>query len=155
MLLLLLAGCDPSADPDGGAECLDDGRVEVGAGGSRLTRLPETGGELPIVHGSQGGIHVVVGVWVRELPLELDLTYRLVDPSTDELVGTPTSLHLTPGLFQPDGARQQRHPDLVILNNEAPDVGAFAGRTVLLTAEVAASGAHACDTREVTLVDPP
>lgn len=134
--------------------CQDDGRVEVGAGGSRLIALPESGGELPIVRGSQGGIHVVVGAWVRDLPLELDLTYRLVDTDDGAPIGEVTSLHLTPSLFRPDGDRQQRHPDLLILNNEMPNVSEFVGRTAVLRAEVRTSAERACDARQVTLVDP-
>ena len=155
LLCLLACGCDPGGGGDAGAGCLDDGRVEVGSGGSRLVRLPESGGELPIVRGSQGGIHVVVGAWVQELPLEMDLTYRLLDARTSDLVGEPTTLRLTPSLFRPDGARHQRHPDLLVLDDESADVAPFVGRTVRLTAEARTTTERACDSREVTLVDPP
>ncbi len=155
LVLVLACGCDPVDPVDGGGACADDGRVEVGAGGSRLIALPESGGELPIVLGSQGGIHVVVGAWVRDLPLEMDLTYRLEDPVTAATIGEPTTLHLTPSLFRPDGARQQRHPDLLVLNNESPDVTELAGRSALLVAEARTAAARACDLRQVVLVAPP
>ena len=155
LLLLAVSACAGPAPMDGAVPaCSDDGRVEVGAGGSRLRALPESGGALPIVRGAQGGIHVVVGVWVRGLPLEMALTYRLEDPATGERVGELTAVALTPGLFSADGARYQRHPDLLVLNNEAPDVTRFAGRTVLLRAEARAGTVVACDERMVTLIDP-
>lgn len=154
LVLMLTCGCDPLHPVDAGA-CSDDGRVEVGSGGSRLIALPETGGELPIVRGSQGGIHVVVGAWVRDLPLEMELTYRLEDPVTGETLGEPTTLRLTPSLFRPDGARQQRHPDLIVLSNESPDVTGLAGRAVLLSAEARTAAERACDLRRVVLVAPP
>lgn len=156
LLALILSACGTAPRMDAGPEpCSEDGRVQVGAGGARLTSLPETGGQLPIVHGAQGGIHVLVGVWVRDLPLEMDLTYRLVDPSDDAPVGQTTALHLTPGLFSVDGARYQRNPDLVVLDNAHSDVTGFAGRTVRLEVEADTSAGRSCDVRSVTLVDSP
>jgi hypothetical protein len=159
-MLLLLASCGP---PTPGADAGDaeagcgtgPGSIEVGVGGSRLRPLPAEGGELPIVRGAQGGIHVVVGVWVRDLDLDLELRYRLEDAS-GALVGEETVLpELTPGLFSPDGARYQRHPDLVVLDNDAPRVDDFAGRTLTLRAEARSrDGSHACDARQVVLTDP-
>jgi hypothetical protein len=151
---LVLAGCgaEPTADADA---CIVDGRLEVGAGGARLTALPLRGGELPIVHGPQGGIHVVVGLWVRDLPLEMDVTYRLRDAADGSLVGTETTLHLTPGFFAVDGARYERHPDLVVLDGSSADVTPFAGRSVILRAEARTAAGTACDARAATLVDSP
>ncbi len=154
---LVFAGCGTGPGrTDGSVDaCLTDGRLEVGAGGARLVPLPREGGELPIVHGPQGGIHVVVGFWVRDLPLEMDAAYRLEDPTDASEVGTGTMLHLTPSLLRPDGARYERHPDLIVLNNESADVSPFAGRVLDLQAEVWTTAGHACDTRTVTLVDSP
>src|SRR5688572_32556628 len=78
------------------------GVVEVGRGGSRLRDLPPDGGELPIVLGSQGGIHVLVGFRARDMELEMDVVYRLVDPDTEETVGEPTERRLRAVLFQSD-----------------------------------------------------
>jgi hypothetical protein len=126
--------------------------VQVGRGGSRLIALPSTGGELPIVLGSQGGIHVLVGAWVRDMSLNLQLRYWLIDPADGSQVGETTDLLLRPSLFSPDGARYERHPDLLILDNEVPDVESFEGRAVELNAEaISEDGSHACDTREATL----
>lgn len=156
-LLVLAASCGPPGPADGGAvgECgTGPGRVEVGYGGSRLRALPPTGGELAIVRGAQGGIHVLVGAWVEDMDLQMELRYRLEDATDGTLVGSETVLRLTPPLFAPDGTRYARHPDLVILDNETPRVEDFVGRTVLLHAEaVSVDGSHACDAREVTLVE--
>lgn len=149
-LICLLAACDPPPPTVCGT---GSGRVEVGRGGSRLRDLPPSGGELDIVRGSQGGIHVVVGAWVEGMDLELTMTYRLEEDGV--VVGTPTTVPLRDALFAPAGERYVRHPDLVVLDNFSPSVDRFAGRTVDLTVEaVSVDGSHACDTRSVVLIDP-
>jgi hypothetical protein len=153
-IVLACSACGTVAPGDGGPGACDDGRVEVGSGGSRLRALPETGGELPIVLGAQGGIHVVVGFWLRELPLDVTARYWLEDPASGELVGTETVLVLGPSFFAPDGARYVRHPDLLVLNNEAPDVAAFAGRTVELHVSATSGSAGSCDARTAVLAAP-
>ena len=97
-------------------------------------RLPVDGGELDIVRGSQGGIHVVVAAWVRDMDLDMTLRYRLED-AAGAVVGEPTEIRLRAALFAPDGARFVRHPDLLILDNEMPRVEDFAGLEVDLVAE--------------------
>ena len=152
--IVLWVGCGPPAAPDAGGGCgTGPGSVEAARGGLRAMALPSTGGELPIVLGSQGGIHVVVAAWVRDMDLEMTLRYRLEDAGG--LVGEETVLPLRAALFAPDGARYVRHPDLVVLDNETPRVEDFAGRTVDLVAEaVSVDGSHACDRRSVTLLRP-
>ncbi|HJL20269.1 MAG TPA: hypothetical protein RMH99_31670 [Sandaracinaceae bacterium LLY-WYZ-13_1] len=153
-LAILIGSCGPPAGADGGAGCgTGPGTVEVGAGGSRLRALSERGGELSIIRGAQGGIHVVVGAWVADMDLELELRYRLTDAGTP--VGDETVRDLAPGLFAPDGDRWVRHPDLVVLDDDEPRVDDFAGRRLTLEVEArSVDGSHACDRREVTLVDP-
>jgi hypothetical protein len=133
--------------------CTDDGRLEVGAGGARLLALPESGGQLSIVHGPQGGIHVLVGVWVRDLSLDMELTYRLEEPSDGSMIGAETLLSLDPSLFSPDGTRYQRNPDLIVLDNASPDATPYDGRTARLIAQAQAGSEWVCDARLVTLVD--
>ena len=131
------------------------GVVEVGQGGSRLRDLPREGGELGIVLGSQGGIHVLVGFRVRDMDLTMRIVYRLVDPATEEIVGTPTELELRRALFTTDGVDTIRNPDLVVLDGEAPRVADFAGRVVRLELEAVSADSYACDARTATLVAPP
>jgi len=159
LFCVLLAACGPSPVSDAGgdapSECAGPGTVEVGRGGSRLRALPSSGGELPIVVGAQGGIHVVVGAWVRGLDLDMVMTYRLEDPADGSRVGDETSVPLSAGLFAPDGDRYARHPDLIVLDNDTPRVDDFVERRVLLRVEARSNdGAHACDSREVTLTSP-
>lgn len=138
--------------PDAGPiPCEEDGRTEVGTGQSRLLALPEEGGELEIVRGPQGGIHLLVGAWVRDLPLEMTLRYYL---EAGERVGEETVLELSPSYFAADGARYRRHPDLLILDNLSADVEPFAGRIVRIHVEARTADDASCDVRSAMIVDP-
>ena len=156
LALALSAGCGPMTAPDAGSGCgTGPGRVEVARGGSRALALSPEGGELPIVLGSQGGIHVVVAAWVEDMDLDLDLSYRLEDLD-GALVVPATELDLGPSLFRPDGDRHLRNPDLVVLDDQAARVEDFAGQVLALVAEArSVDGSHACDRRQVTLTPPP
>lgn len=151
-MVVLLLGCDPPVDPEAGCGAAD-GALEVGhVVGSELRPLPLEGGELPIVRGPQGGIHVLVGVWVDGLDLDLNLTYRLRDPDTGERIGIETTLSLRPSLFDREGPRPIRSPDLLILDDSAAPVEEYAGRRAWLEAEARAGDDIACDSRGVTLL---
>jgi len=152
-VVFMLGGCP--GGPETGSECgRGPGSVRLGEGGSRLRDLPESGGALDIVRGSQGGIHVLVGFRVRDMGLEMHAVYRLVDPETGEAVGTPTERALRPTLFNADGADYVRNPDLIVLDNGSDDTTAFAGRNLHLELEAVSDDSHACDLRAVELVDP-
>ena len=152
LTVALLLGCDPPVDPEAGCG-VGPGSVEVGrVVGSRLESLPLEGGELPIIRGPQGGIHVLVGVWVDGLDLELDLNYRLRDPETGDRIGDETRLALRPSLFDRTGPRPERSPDLLILEEFAAPVEDFAGREAWLEAEAISTEGIACDSRRVTLL---
>lgn len=155
-LWAVLAACGPAtpaldAGGPGDAACLS-GRVEVGGSGGRFVALPRTGGELDIVLGPQGGIHVLVGFRLTDLPLELTATYRLRDPATGADVAPPTLRALGPGLYRSDATGLVRVDDLIVLDNDVPRVEDFAGRELSLELEVVtASGLCAGDQRLVTL----
>lgn len=139
---------DPEAGCGVGPGSLEVGAVRVG----RLETLPPEGGDLPIIRGPQGGIHVLVGCWVDEADLDLTLEYRLRDEATEAEVGLPTRLSLRPSSFDRTGRRPERSPDLLILDDAADPVGDYAGRRVWLEAEVwTGGGSHLCDRRTATL----
>jgi len=141
---------DDAGSADGGPCRL--GAVEVGGSGGRFIALPASGGELNIVRGAQGGIHVLVGFRVHDVPLELRATYRLRDPVTGAEVAPPTLRMLGPGLYRTDASGVVRVDDLIVLDNDSPRVEDFAGRMFLVEVEVlTSSGVCAIDTRLVTL----
>jgi hypothetical protein len=130
--------------------CITDA-VEVGGSGGRFVRLPREGGELPVVRGSQGGIHVLVGFRPRAMPLTVTATYRLVDPATGAILGNPTVRMLGPGLYRVDAEGPARIDDLLVLDPDEPRVADFAGRAARLEVEVVAASACGRDVRLVTL----
>jgi len=113
-----------------------------------------TGGELPIVLGAQGGIHVLVGFTVRDMELEMQATYTLQELESDAVLGTPTQLELRPTLFTTELGETIRNPDLIVLDNETPSIDRFEGLRARLRLEAVSEGSHACDVREITLVRP-
>ena len=129
------------------------GSVQVGRGGSRLRTLPAEGGDLEIVQGAQGGVHVIVGAWVQDVDLEMTMRYRLEQDGV--LVGTETVVELRAALFAPSGERFVRHPDLIVLDNDRPAIEDFADREVDLMVQIqSVDGTNACDSRRVTLRAP-
>ena len=156
LVVLSAAACDGPARSDGAMSVCGDGpgSVTVARGGSRLRPLPSTGGDLPIVLGAQGGIHVLVGFTVRDMSLDLEATYTLIELGTEAILGTPTVLDLRPSLFTTEMGETVRNPDLLVLDNDAPTIDRFAGRSARLTLEARGSDSHACDAREITLVVP-
>ena len=161
LVLAIACGCGGDDAGDGGAgdaaACgVGPGTVEVGEGGARWSPLPASGGEMEIVRGAQGGIHVLVGFTARDMDLNMTAHYELNDPAMDgATVGIPTDLELRPTLFSADGSGGSiRNPDLVILDNEMPSFERFVGRELRLSVRaVSGDGTRACDVRTVTLVN--
>ena len=147
----LLAAC---VEPEAGECGAGAGRIEVGAGGSAFSALPDRGADIGIVRGPQGGIHVLVAFRASGLDLNMDVVYRLWDAEAGIVVGSPTALTLRPGLFRREGALAVRNPDLIVLDGSSPDPTPFDGRVLRLEVEAIAADAHACDARVVTLRAP-
>lgn len=155
-VLALLSACDVPDPPTGEPTVCGEGPgvVTVGEGGSRLRPLPEVGGELPIVRGAQGGIHVLVGFSVEAMDLTMEAEYRLENAETGESLGESTALTLRPGLFSSQSGQAIRNPDLLILDPEAPSIERYAGLSAILHLEARDATSHACDQRQVTLSPP-
>lgn len=153
-IVLSACGARPAVDDAGSADSgpCRLGAVEVGGSGGRFIALPTSGGELDIVRGAQGGIHVLVGFRVHDVPLELRATYRLRDALTGSEFAPPTLRMLGPGLYRSDASGVVRVDDLIVLDNDSPRVEDFAGRMVRVELEVLTStGVCAVDSRLVTL----
>jgi len=161
-VLLGAAGCgDPSAVPptppplDGGLPCgTGPGMVVPGTGTARFEPLPATGGELEIVRGAQGGIHVLVGFRPIDTELTVSVVYSLHELGRETEIALPVSRALNPGGFTRDATGYVRLNDLLVLDNMTPRVEDFVGRSGTLRVELASvDGTHACPEVDVTLVD--
>lgn len=157
---LALAGCGDDAVPptppplDAGACGTGPGTAVAGTGTTRFRPLAATGGELEIVRGAQGGIHVLVGFRPIAMDLRTTAIYSLLEQSTDAEVAPSVARSLDPSGFTRDADGYVRLGDLLVLDNMVPRVEDFVGRTVRLHVEVtSADGSHACPEAVVLLVD--
>src|SRR5688500_751925 len=84
---LLACSTAPSTEPrDAGAAA----RVELGTGEVAFESIPESGATLELVHGPQGGYHLVVAIRVWELvPDRLSIVYEVERPGGELLARTP------------------------------------------------------------------
>ena len=156
--LVFSLGCDASATgDDAGASRFDAGdtppSVELGQGTSGFEALPDTGGELELIGGPQGGFHVFLTARLRGLdPEGMRLTFSAIDTATGSNIGTPAVFNLTTSRVQRDGAGFVRAGDFLILNDMSADGLEGLTLDVTVLAEEA-GGRSATDHRVVLIVD--
>lgn len=155
-----VAGCGngdvpPSPPPvDAGACGSGPGSAVAGTGTTRFAPFFATGGELEIVRGAQGGIHVLVGFRPVGMDLRITVVYALLEQGTEVEVAPAITRSLDPSGYTRDADGYMRLGDLLVLDNMVPRVEDFVGRTVRLRLDVvSADGSHACPESVVTLVD--
>lgn len=125
-------------------------RVELGTGEVSFAPLAETGATLELVHGPQGGYHVLVSVRVWDL--DLDRVSLVYDVSAGTRVLSRTPFVLEASRFAREGDHVVRTGDFAILDVAAPDE--VAGQQVLVQVTATAEdGTSATDARTVTIVD--
>jgi len=126
LIFLLLAGC-PSDDTstDASADTRRDssgstGRIELGTGQANFVEIPDSGAELELVAGPQGGWHLVASVRLYDLTIdELLLSYRIEQDGV--VISMPLQFSLTERRLVRDGDRWLRQGDNVIFEIPSPD----------------------------------
>ena len=160
LAFVLCIGCGTSnPGTDAGPPPFDAGTaapsVELGTGVSAFEAIPETGAELELVRGPQGGHHVFLTARFRGLnPEGMTLTFTAVDTATGSVVRAPASFNLVLARVRAEGDAYVRVGDFLILEDmENPD--AVRGLTLDITvlAEEAGTGRSATDHRVVLIVD--
>ncbi|HHH28535.1 MAG TPA: hypothetical protein ENK57_09335 [Polyangiaceae bacterium] len=164
-LALLVAGCavagcsgapggtDAGPDAAGGDAGGGAARVELGTGTAAFEAIPETGGELELVGGPQGGFHVFVTARLFNLdPEGMTLRFSARDSSTSTAVGTPAVFLLVAARVQREGDHFVRVGDFLILDDSSPDAVRGTTLDITVTAEDA-DGRAASDERTVLIVD--
>ncbi len=154
LLALSLLGCDgPPGVPDRDAAGAMP-RVELGTGTSRFEPLPETGAELELVGGPQGGFHVFVTARIHDLDVEsLLIRYDAVDPATGTPVGHDASFVVDPTRLAREGDGWVRAGDFVILHDSSPDPVRGLTLEVRVHVEEQAGDRSADDSRVVRIID--
>ncbi|MCA9610059.1 MAG: hypothetical protein KC619_30895 [Myxococcales bacterium] len=154
-LLLGALGCDGPGGVDAGRDAAGAmPTVELGTGTSAFEPIPETGAELELVMGPQGGFHVFVTARIEDLDVEdMLIRYAAHDAATGELVGHEATYVTDSTRLARDGTGWVRAGDFVILHDSSPDT--VRGRVLEISVHVEeASGAlSADDSRVVTIVD--
>lgn len=151
VLALTLAACGTSV-PDTDAPVADfdaPPSLELGTGESSFVAVP-SGGSLELVHGPQGGWHVVLAARLSGFdPEGTVLTYGVYDGTT---LLTETPVAITVRRLVRDGTAYLKLGDLLIFAIGGP--GEIVGRTVEIRAEIrSGTTLLAMDRRTVSIVD--
>lgn len=131
-----------------------DASIELGTGVSAFEPLPESGGTLELVVGSQGGFHVFASVRFPD-SLEANdavLSYTLTETTSGESLILPKDVLLSERRLLEEGAVWVRLGDRLIFDLASPAHAAGREVEVTVTLETEA-GARVTDARVVTLVD--
>jgi len=152
---LLSLGCGTQGGTDAGPDArVPVARIELGTGTSAFEPIPETGGELELVGGPQGGFHVFVTARFFELdPAGMSLRFDATDVGTGLNVGHPTEIRLVLARAQREGDHFVRAGDILILDDGNPDNVRGLTLDVTVTAEEAGTGRSATDHRVILIVD--
>lgn len=148
-------GCDTRGGTDAGPDAMvPTARIELGTGTSAFEPIAETGGELELVGGPQGGFHVFITARFFELdPEGMRLRFDAINVDTGANVGTPAIFSLVLARVQREGDHFVRAGDILILDDGNPDNVRGLMLDVTVTAEEAGTGRSATDHRVVRIVD--
>lgn len=149
--LTSLVGCPPPSEPDAGFVG-DAGppSLSVGTGESTFVPLVE-GDALELVHGPQGGWHVIVSA--RMSGLEVDGAALVIEvlAAAGEDVLARVSLSLLARRLERDGPSYLKLDNFLIFDVSGPSE--IADRQVVVRARLEAGGIVLTDERTVTVVD--
>jgi hypothetical protein len=163
LVILALAGCPKEDVPSGDAGPPDDAgapgdaaaaRLVLGTGTDVFTPIPETGAELGLVYGPQGGWHLDAAVQLYGLePDGLLLGYEIHDATTGENLGMPLTFRLQRRFVEQEGDHWVRVGDRAIFDIMSD--AEVLGRVVELRATATRpEGTMAADARVLTVVAP-
>lgn len=159
-LALALAACDESAAPVDAGDAYDALAMiplELGTGDHAYETVPPTGGTVELVHGPQGGYHILGRYRFRGFPPDVYVSFRVTPVEGGAPLNNPDERvrRAAPrGLVQVDGDWQNAFPELVVLTairSAEPVVGRTFRWDVFVRS--AAGGSVATASREVTIVD--
>jgi hypothetical protein len=145
------AGTGTDAGPRGDAGGSDTARVELGTGRTSFVEIPESGAELELIAGPQGGWHIDVTARLYDLAIDgMLLTYEITRDGT--VISMPRQFMLREAIVVREGDHWLRAGDFVPFEITQPSDVAGDTVTVRVIAE-ATDGARAEDERSVTIVD--
>jgi hypothetical protein len=122
LLAILLSACGATVAPDAGSAPDAGGpRVELGTGTSAFVPIPESGAELELVAGSQGGFHVDLTARLWELEIDgLLVSYEAVPVGGTTPISVPTEVELNTSRVVPEGDHFLRAGDFLQLEVSGP-----------------------------------
>lgn len=153
--MLSLVGCDEDPPPPPADAMVPMARIELGTGTASYEPIPDTGGELELVGGPQGGFHVFVTARIYGIDTieGATLTFDATDTTTGANVGTPTVIGIQETRITREGDRWVKAGDFLILHDSAPD--SVRGLELDIRAHVvdAAGTTMVEDHRVITVID--
>jgi hypothetical protein len=150
---LLCAGCSHgNAEEDAGPIDAGMPRVELGTGSTGFVPIPETGAELELVAGPQGGFHVELTARIYDVNIEgLIISYDGTPVGAAAPTTYPTSITLDSTMVVREGDHWLRNDILRFMVSGPADI---VGMQVDVRVVVQCiSGLSAQDVRRATIVD--
>lgn len=142
---------DAGSPVDADSETPAAGRVELGTGTTSFVAIPESGGQLELVAGPQGGWHVDVTARLYDFEIEgLLLSYEIRRDGA--IVSMPRQFELREAIVVREGDHWLRAGDFVPFEITMPSDVVGDTVTVQVLAEPT-EGSAASDARTVLIVD--
>jgi hypothetical protein len=156
-----IVGCADSKPLSDASASSDMGpvSVELGWGSRPFEEVPAVGGDAPLVHGPQGGFHILGRLRMRGLSPDVYVSFRLSPAEGGALVNDPLDRVRRidgRGLTRVGDAWESSAAELVVLT-AIRGPGEVDGRRFRweVVVEEAGTGRVATAAREVTIVDAP
>ena len=161
LALALMAGSctpdSPAGDAGSRADALAGIALELGTGQASFVSLPPSGASVELVHGPQGGYHILGRVRFRGFPPDVFTSFRVTPEKGGDPINDPTDrVHRLDqrGLVRIGDEWESSFAELVVLTAiHSPDL--VVGRRFRWEVFVqnAATGQVATTEREITVVD--
>ncbi len=150
---MFLVGCNGVVAGEDAAVGTNEPRVTLGTGTSSFVPIADSGAELELVAGTQGGFHVDVTARIWDLDVEGALLgYEAIPVGSTTPISVPTEIELTSTRVVREGDHWLRAGDFLRMNVSGPS-GVVGMELELRVRVIDTSGESAEDVKRALIVD--